>query len=755
MAVRLNDIEVAFRLHAEKALRDFDAIAETAKDVDKKISGLTGTLDKIGTRLTVFGAAITGAFALAAKGAEEEAKALRQLEGTVNSTGASFEDNAASIDQFITSLSSATGFTDEDLVPALNRAVVATNDLDKGMRAADLGAKLAAAGFGSLEGNAALVARLFEGQVQAIGRLIPSFRDLEERLAAGETEATLAAEALGRLQRIADTLEAPSSLQLMTNQLGELKDAAGFAVIEGLDPFFQAVTKGARALTEFAESGTGKVVLTATAVAGGLSLIAGGALLLTSQLITAGAQVVAFATKFGLAQKAMQAFGLLLSPGGLVIGGLIALAFFVAKSIIELNKLSKASDEARDRAFKAPRLQQFTAEMNALRGVVNQLEAGTISAAEAQKVFNRFGVENEEQARRRIDQLDGIVDRLKLEKDATDDLREAQEEQAKATAEQEELEKKLNERSRERIENIKLEIAEEERLAEARAKFQEVGVLDPVLPASDLTPDIDAAAQQGLDALRATDELFAGSGGTGALDPLLEGADIFIEKTGTIEERLDALGESEGPSTVVEQLELANAQAVAFNNELIGIALGGADALATGIVEFGSDLATSFDEAGKNAAKFFRRLIGDLIKAISKAVILQGLIGSPGGPVGGLIGSLFQDPVADQLARFEGSRFSDLFFQGMFREFNTARERMDVALADNRDLVASNSRNLTAIVNQATPETTVEFTDRQIEPRIRQRSGQRTSSAKLTGSETDRLVRQNSIAIDQLRGQSA
>jgi exonuclease VII small subunit len=728
VALRLNDIEAAFRLKADQGLKALDGIVEKSKAADRGLKGLTDTANKVGAGLIGLGGTITAAFAFAIRGAAAEAESLAQLEGTVNSTGASFEKQRGRIDSFIQTLAQTTKFSDDQLIPALNRAILATNDVDKGFRAAELGAKIAAAGFGSLETNSTLIARLMNGQATAIGRLIPEFRDLDERLEAGATEAGIAAEALARLNAIAANAPSPQPLQQLTKAVGELGDAVGATALESITPFVVGLTKGVEAVEAFAKTTSGRVVTNVVLIAGVIATLAGGLLLLVGQLATAAAAIGA-AGGFTLALSAASAAGGVLaavfSPAGAVIAGLIALAVFVAKASIELNKLSKASDEARDKAFAAPRLAQFNAELNDLKGTLKQLEDGTLSITEAQKEFNRFGLQTEEQARQRIDTLGQIVARLGEEATAQKDAAKADADRLAADAEGKRIAATIAALEAEKQKRIELEVLQE-KFAALEQKRGEALVAKTV-PGVPEPPPQEGFADAGLKELTAPGPVIP----PGTIEDLTTTEDLFKSNA----EAAAALARADEDLTAsleaaAAPTQAANEQAQAFEKTLLNLTAAALDGAAALAANFAVDLASGFQNAGENAKRFFQQLISDVTRAIAKALILQAIIGAVGGGsrIGRILGGLFQDPTADQQARFEGQRFVDLFFQGVTREMGNARDRIDASLTENRQLVENRGRATSVIVTEASPETTVEFTDRKVEPRVRARARQRTGT---------------------------
>lgn len=725
MATKLNDIEVAFRLKGEQGLRALDQIVDKSQKAQRSFEGFAESARGIGLGFAAVGAAITATLGLAVRGAEQEAEALRQLQGTVEATGDSFAARRGQIDSFVAGLAKATKFTDDEIIPALNRAVIATGNLDDGFRAAELGTKLAAAGFGSLEANAALVARLLEGQVGAIGRVIPEFRDLEERLEAGATESELAAEALLRLQNVADNIQAPSGIQQFNKAIGELNDAVGAAVITALGPLVVKLTESIEAFTRFAESGPGKVTVALVAFSGIILTVAGSLAFFIAQFAIAVPAITAFSARIGLATTATRIFGTTLTFLSGPIGIILALGTAVAGLAVHFNNLSRAADEARDKTFQSDRLTQFTAELKELQKTIVAFNSGLISAGEAEKVFHKFGVANREEAGKRSEALVGIIARLEEEKKAAAEASNA--DTNLATAKQDNIEATIAKLQKEKEERIALDLAQEEFLRRELERGKKLA--GQVVSATPELPPQEGFGGQGLGQEEPATPL-------PDFQAITTDIKLFEEGAGALEERLNALAEAEqraasGGVDMTASFDLAAEQAARFEAQLIGLVAGAIDGLATLGANFAVDMIDSFDQAGKNAQRFFANLGKQIVGAIAKALILNAILGSIGGVnvgFGKKLSDLFQDPRADQLARFEGQRFVDLFFQGVTREMGNARDRMDSSLTDNRDLTENRGKPTSIIVTEASPETTVEFTDRKVEPRVRQRARQRTGN---------------------------
>lgn len=504
--------------------------------------------------------------------------------------------------------------------------------------------------------------------------------DIESRLRIGAEEALASLDAVGKRVdgfggKLAKADRDLGKFGRGINQAAQAS-AAGFRLIES--------TSG-RSLGAVEAATTG--VLNA---AGQTAIVAGSVGNLTGAVsnLTKGVGGLSTALSIGLA------------------GGLILVLGLLAKFAIDLNRISAETEKINDAIAKAPALAKARAESAALAGTVRQLEAGTLSAAEAQEEFNRFGLESVEQARQRIDVLDGVIDRLTREKAAEDAAN-------KSKSDRLALEKELIDRAESRRKAAEIEIAEEEALR----KFQE-SLPPAVLPAAEQPPAEGIGGLEGLDKLNKALPTLKTS-----ITDLFDAADLggakFVLVLSEAEKKLIAAGEA----------------SARFEQHIAGLAAGALEGLATLGGDVLVDIGNGFRNAGEIARSFFSRLFVDLGKAIIRALILKAILAAVGGPtsfIGKALGGLFQDPTADLFARFEGRRFADLFFEGVNQQVGAVQSRLETTLEENRDVRDTQDRPFNVLVNEASPETTVEITDRKIEPRVRERAAQRTTSTTPT-----------------------
>lgn len=412
-----------------------------------------------------------------------------------------------------------------------------------------------------------------------------------------------------------------------------------------------------------------------------------------------------------------------------LVGALVVVAAFAAKTVIELNAIDKATRQIDDNLTKGRGLASYRAELNALNGTIRQYEAGTLSAADVTEEFNRFGVTTLDQAKQRIAALERITERLQEQHDAETLV-------MRAAAERQTIEEAVAKRAEARRLAAAIEAREEELYglaAKERAAEREAEIAREILLRQQRAREIVAqlvAESEAREQARIEEERAAQ--GRGGLDPKLldvppvtelEPIPDLVETTA---EQADILGDAINAIGVNVQKGLKSVSS--FTDQLSSGLTQGLTSASGLVATLGVDLVTGVEVSDTVLRDFFVQLLKDLAAAIAQALVLKTIMATLGGGVGGFLGGLFQDPVADLFARFEGRRFADLFFQGVEQQVGAVRDEVETTVDENRDVRASTSSPFYVTVNEASPETVVEITDRIVEPRIRRRALQRTGT---------------------------
>lgn len=147
----------------------FDKTEESINDIDSAIK-------TTGTALTAFGAAMTAAMGLAVAGAADEETALLHLRQQVENNGYSWETAQYQIDGYINSLKISTKYSDDELIPALQKMLFYVNDLTTAESNLKLAMDVASGGMVDLETAVKLIGLAYDGNVEALGRWIPELK---------------------------------------------------------------------------------------------------------------------------------------------------------------------------------------------------------------------------------------------------------------------------------------------------------------------------------------------------------------------------------------------------------------------------------------------------------------------------------------------------------------------------------------------------------------------------------------------------
>jgi hypothetical protein len=186
-------------VEAVKILRQLEAESRKTRkslgEVTEKSKGLKGPLDSLSASARTLknalgaigiglGAAAVLRFAKdALAGFAATERAANALRFQIQALGGDSAGNIARAESFIAALSEQTGILDDDLVPALNRAILTFDDLGQAQAAVRTAARFAAAGLGDVQSLAEKIATAFQT------RSTKSLREfgIQTKDAAGET----------------------------------------------------------------------------------------------------------------------------------------------------------------------------------------------------------------------------------------------------------------------------------------------------------------------------------------------------------------------------------------------------------------------------------------------------------------------------------------------------------------------------------------------------------------------------------------
>jgi hypothetical protein len=222
---------------------DFDELKKGVKGAQKEVEGFSDKIGKFGkVAAAAFAAATVAAAAYAGKllidgvrSAIADAAAQEKLALTLKNVTGATNAQIKATESYITKTSLATGVTDDELRPSLERLARATGDVEKAQKLQAIALDVAAGSGKSLEAVTNAMARATEGNTTALGKL-----------GIGLTSAELKTLSMDQItQKLADTFENQASAKAETFQgkldrlniaFDEGKETVGSFVLDAITP---------------------------------------------------------------------------------------------------------------------------------------------------------------------------------------------------------------------------------------------------------------------------------------------------------------------------------------------------------------------------------------------------------------------------------------------------------------------------------------------------------------------------------------
>lgn len=228
-------------------------------DVDnlrKNLAAGSQEVEGFGAKVTDFGKKAGAAFAVAATAAaayatklavdgvkaaiEDEAAQARLATTLENVTGAT-QATIAATEQYILKTSLATGVSDEQLRPSLERLVRATNDVTAAQKLQNLALDIAAGTGRDLESVSAALARAYDGNNAALSRLGIGLSAAElKSMSFDEITKQLAATFGGQATIQANTYA--GQMQRLNIAFSEAKETVGVYILQALTPMLNLLS---------------------------------------------------------------------------------------------------------------------------------------------------------------------------------------------------------------------------------------------------------------------------------------------------------------------------------------------------------------------------------------------------------------------------------------------------------------------------------------------------------------------------------
>ena len=229
------------------------------KKADGQLGKTEGSLSKFGKAAgTAFAAAGAAALAYAGtllvdgvKAAIEDEKAQVKLATALkNATGAT-DDQIAAVEDYITKTSLATGVTDTELRPSLEKLAIATGSVTEAQKLQALALDVSAGSGKSLEAVSTALAKAANGNVSALTRLgVPLDENIIKTKDFDAATKALAESFGGQAAAQADTFE--GKMTRLSVAFDEAKETAGSFILDAIQPLADiAVNDVIPALSKF------------------------------------------------------------------------------------------------------------------------------------------------------------------------------------------------------------------------------------------------------------------------------------------------------------------------------------------------------------------------------------------------------------------------------------------------------------------------------------------------------------------------
>ena len=245
-------------------LADVDDLKKKLGDADKAVEENSNKISEFGKKaaaaFAVVGAAV-GAYAISAiKAAAEDQASQVRLANALRNTVAATDEAIEATERWIARQSKATGVTDDQLRPALERLTRSTKNIEEAQNLTNLALDIAAAKNLDLTTVANALAKANDGQTTALKKLgitlgdnannLTEYNKLQKALEKAQLEANFALEEYGVKSK--EYIRA-------SEKVAEITQKANDVAMEGIDVFGELGTQFSGAASEAADTFEGKM----------------------------------------------------------------------------------------------------------------------------------------------------------------------------------------------------------------------------------------------------------------------------------------------------------------------------------------------------------------------------------------------------------------------------------------------------------------------------------------------------------------
>jgi hypothetical protein len=294
-----------------------DKASKALKDLDSQIQSVSTTARNLGLAFTAAGGLMLGAFGLATKAYAEQEVGIMRLDNAMKNMGLSYDMNKDSLEAWIDAEQQKTAIADTEQRDSLATLILMTGNLTQAQDYLQLAMDVSAGTGRDLAGATQLIQYALSGNWGMLQRYIPALKDAQTE---EQKWMMLRDMFAGQAETYGKTLS--GQMQLLKNNIGDIKEALGSTVAEAILP----ATQWFNQLTQQVKSTNPEFLKLVTIIgvgAGGATLIGGFGLLGASVLpqAVAGFKLANdWIVKMGFSVKALAGELALLLAGLAMIG---------------------------------------------------------------------------------------------------------------------------------------------------------------------------------------------------------------------------------------------------------------------------------------------------------------------------------------------------------------------------------------------------------------------------------------------------
>jgi hypothetical protein len=326
-------------------IRANDTASKTLEQFKAQLESVHTTARNLGVGMLAMGGAILAGFGLATKAYAEEEAGIMRLSTAMRNMGLSYDDTKASLEAWIDAEQQKTAFADDEQRESLATLILMTGNLASAQDYLSLAMDISAGTGRDLAGATQLIQYALAGNWGMLERYIPALKDVQSEEAKWYKLRELFT---GQAQVYGATLA--GQMQLMKNNIEDIKETLGSTVAEALLPMIQGINSLTQQIKNTNPEFLKLVTMIGVGAGAGLTLT-GGLLILISQIpaiITGFQAMQGLVVALGFSVKVLAGELALLTAGFAMIG----FGIYALQKNAEITKLNTELTKGYELALK-------------------------------------------------------------------------------------------------------------------------------------------------------------------------------------------------------------------------------------------------------------------------------------------------------------------------------------------------------------------------------------------------------------------